>query len=402
MSRSAKESSSPRYDAIVVGARVAGSATAMLLARQGLDVLVVERGRPGTDTVSTLALMRCGVMQLHRWGLLDAVREAGTPPVRRTLFHYGDNTLAVQIKPAFGVDALYAPRRTVLDPILVDGARDAGAEVRFRVSVQDLQRDASGRVTGIIGRDEKQRPFSPRAGIVIGADGAKSRVARAAGARLTKSAGASGGTIYGFFRGVGAGAYEWAFNSGVAAGVIPTNDDASCVFASTTAARFDSELRSDFATGFRRVLHEVRPELAERVVAGEPTERLRGFPGFNGHLRGAWGPGWALVGDAGYFKDPITAHGISDALRDAEILTRAVVKSPLGSPEQEAEALAGYESTRDHLSEGLFAATESIARYDWTLTEVQELHRQLSASMKAENEFVTEWQSQQSSRLSTS
>jgi 2-polyprenyl-6-methoxyphenol hydroxylase-like FAD-dependent oxidoreductase len=343
----------------------------MLLARQGLDVLLVERGRRGTDTVSTLALMRCGVMQLHRWGLLDAVREAGTPPVRRTLFHYGDDTLAVQIKPAFGVDALYAPRRTVLDPILVDGARDAGAEVRFRVSVQDLQRDSSGRVTGIIARDEKQRPFSPRAAIVIGADGAKSRVAHAAGARATKSAEAAGGTIYGFFRGVGADAYEWAFNSGVAAGVIPTNDDASCVFASTTAARFDSELRSDFATGFSR------------------------------NLRRAWGPGWALVGDAGYFKDPITAHGISDALRDAEILARAV-KRALGRSEQEAEAFAEYESTRDHLSEGLFAATESIARYDWTLAEVQELHRQLSASMKAENEFVTAWQSEQSSRLPTS
>jgi 2-polyprenyl-6-methoxyphenol hydroxylase-like FAD-dependent oxidoreductase len=360
----------------------------MLLARQGLDVLLVERGRQGTDTLSTLALMRSGVMQLSRWGLLDAVREAGTPPVRRTLFHYGEETLAVQIKPAFGVDALYAPRRTVLDPILVDAAREAGAEMRFRVAVQGLERDPSGRVTGIIGRDEDRQPFSVSAGIVIGADGAKSRVARAVGAEVTRAGKNCGGTIYGFFRGVGVGAYEWAFNSGgVAAGVIPTNGEASCVFAATTAARFESELRSDMEAGFQRILGEVSAELAERVAAGTPTEKLRGFPGIGGYLRHSWGPGWALVGDAGYFKDPITAHGISDAMRDAEILARAATIA-IEHPEQEAEALAGYEATRDHLSEELFETTDRIAGYDWTLPEVQTLHRQLSDAMKAENKHL--------------
>jgi 2-polyprenyl-6-methoxyphenol hydroxylase-like FAD-dependent oxidoreductase len=296
---SARESSLREYDAIVVGARVAGAATAMLLARQGLDVLAVDRGRSGSDTLSTLALMRSGVMQLHRWGLLDAVREAGTPPVRRTIFQYAEETVAVEIKPAFGVDALYAPRRTVLDSLLVDAARDAGAEMRFRVSVQDLQRDTSGRVTGIIGHDERRQRFEARARIVIGADGTQSLVARSTGAEVTKSAQGAGGVIYGFFRGVGAGAYEWAFNSGVAAGIIPTNDDACCVFASTAAARFQSEIGSDLEGRFHRILGEVNPELAQRVSAGEPTEGLRGFGGIDSHFRSAWGPGWALVGDAG-------------------------------------------------------------------------------------------------------
>ena len=375
------------YDAIVVGARAAGAATAMLLARRGLDVLVVERGRRGADTLSTLALMRSGVMQLSRWGLLDAVRQAGTPPVRRTLFHYGDETLAIDIKPAFGVDALYAPRRTVLDPILVNAAREAGAEVRFRVAVDGLLSDPSGRVTGIRGHDERRQPVEAHAAIVIGADGTRSQVARSAGAPTTRSASGTGGVIYGFFRGVGAGAYEWAFNTGVAAGVIPTNEDSSCVFASTTAARFESELRSDLKAGFNRVLEEVQPDLARRVAAGEATERLRGFPGITSYFRRCWGPGWALVGDAGYFKDPITAHGISDALRDAEILADAVLTA-IEDPEREAEALADYEATRDHLSEGLFAATDRIARYDWTLPEVQELHHLLAKSMRAENELL--------------
>ncbi|MDX1390643.1 MAG: FAD-dependent monooxygenase, partial [Acidobacteriota bacterium] len=124
---------SRKYDAVVVGARVAGASTAMLLAQSGLKVLVVERGRYGSDTLSTLALMRGGVLQLARWGVLDAVREAGTPPIHATSFHYGDDVVEVAIKPRDGVDALYSPRRTVLDRLLADAAVEAGAEIRYGV-----------------------------------------------------------------------------------------------------------------------------------------------------------------------------------------------------------------------------------------------------------------------------
>ena len=136
------------YDVVVVGARPAGAATAMLLARAGLRVLVVDRARYGSDALSTHALLRGGVLQLARWGLLDRVAASGRPPARRTVFHYGDEKVDVPIKPGDGFDALYAPRRTVLDPILVDAARDAGAEVRFGVSVTGLCRDETGRVSG--------------------------------------------------------------------------------------------------------------------------------------------------------------------------------------------------------------------------------------------------------------
>ena len=87
-----------RYNAVVVGARCAGAATAMLLARQGLSVLLVDRDRPGADTLSTLALMRAGVLQLSRWGLLDRVRAAGTPAITSTSFIYGEETITVPIK----------------------------------------------------------------------------------------------------------------------------------------------------------------------------------------------------------------------------------------------------------------------------------------------------------------
>ncbi len=122
-------------DVVVVGARCAGAATALLLARAGARVVLVDRGGYGRDTLSTHALMRAGTLQLHRWGLLERVVAAGTPPVRRTEFRYGAAGTTVTLKPLAGVDALYAPRRTVLDPILVDAARQAGADVRYGVSV---------------------------------------------------------------------------------------------------------------------------------------------------------------------------------------------------------------------------------------------------------------------------
>src|SRR5512143_3573983 len=143
-----------RYDAVVVGARAAGAATAMLLARQGLRVLAVDRGAYGTDTLSTHALMRAGVLQLARWNLLERIEAAGTPPVHRTVFHYQDEVVEIPIKPKHGVPALFAPRRTVLDRVLVDAAVEAGATVRHRVRAAELVHGSGGRVEGVVLRDD--------------------------------------------------------------------------------------------------------------------------------------------------------------------------------------------------------------------------------------------------------
>src|SRR5688500_14677039 len=144
---------SQSYDVVVVGARCAGAATAMLLARGGLRVLAVDRDRYGTDTLSTHALMRGGVLQLHRWGILEGLRAAGTPTVRSTSFHYADHVVDVQIKPQGGIDGLYAPRRTVIDRLLVDAARESGAEIAYRTRLIDLMRSPEGRVCGVHLRD---------------------------------------------------------------------------------------------------------------------------------------------------------------------------------------------------------------------------------------------------------
>ena len=129
------------YDVIIVGARCAGAATAMLLAARGLRVLVFDKSRYGSDTLSTHALMRPAVLLLHRWGLTDRLEEEATPPIRKTSFVYtddqGSDATDVEIKPRLGVQALYAPRRTVLDRILVDAARDADVKaiIVFTIAV---------------------------------------------------------------------------------------------------------------------------------------------------------------------------------------------------------------------------------------------------------------------------
>jgi len=350
------------YDVIIAGARCAGAATALLLARQGARVLVLDKSRYGTDTLSTHALMRGAVLQLQRWGLLPAVVEAGTPPVRSTTFHLAEAVTTIAVKPRHGVEALYAPRRSVLDAILADAARGAGADVRFGATVTGLRRDRAGWVTGITGRVGAV-PLEARADLVIGADGRRSAVARHVGARATHVATASSVLIYRYVRAEAADGYHWHYGAGSAAGVIPTNDGLACVFAATSAERLRREPDRGADAAWRRILGRAAPGLAERLehhgAAGPP----RMFPGLTGYLRDAAGPGWALVGDAGYFKDPITAHGITDALRDAEILARVIVT-------EGPDAVGRYQAERDELSRRLFRVTGRIASFDWTADEI--------------------------------
>ena len=173
---------------VVVGARCAGAATAMLLARAGVRVALVDWAPAGSDALSTHALMRAGVIQLQRWGLLDRVIAAGTPAVRRTVFRYGDATTAVSLKRVAGVDALYAPRGTVLHPILVDAAAAAGANVLVDISVTDVERALDGRVIGVVGHDHRHERVGVRAAVTIGADGVHSTVAGTVGAAVERQA----------------------------------------------------------------------------------------------------------------------------------------------------------------------------------------------------------------------
>ena len=373
-----------RYDVVIAGARCAGASTAMLLARQGLRVLVVDPANRGSDTLSTHALMRGGVLQLYRWGLLDAIRAAETPTIRTTTFHYGDEAIEVSIKEWDGVDGLYAPRRTILDAILCDAALAAGAEVVHGYSVVDVLRAPDGRIRGANVAGADRQVIDVAADLVIGADGVRSRVARILEAEPDYSVLHTTASIYGYWKDLGWEGFHWLFDIGAAVGSIPTNDDDTCVFASLPPARFETERTDGLDAVYHALLSDVSPELAQSVNESELSGKLRAFAGTPGFLRRSAGPGWALVGDAGYFKDPITAHGITDALRDAELLARAVAEG--GDA-----ALAGYQETRDDLVKGLLDVTAHIASFEWDLDEAKQDHLVLSREMNAEVDLLQTW-----------
>jgi flavin-dependent dehydrogenase len=371
-----------RYDVIIVGARCAGAATAMLLAASGLRVLAFDKSRYGADTLSTHALMRPAVLLLHRWGLTDRLHEQGTPPIKKTSFVYtderGSDEIEVDIRPRLGVDSLYAPRRTVLDRVLVDAARDAGAEVRHGVQMLELLRDDGRRVSGVRLRDEHGNIRAVRSGLVIGADGRRSAVARLAGSTPYVIGGYTTSCAYGYFRNLPVNGNRWYYRTGMGAGTIPTNGSETCVFAAASN-RFASGSAAERGRSFRHVVEHVAPNTGSALSSAQLVGKLHFFPGMRGFLRQPWGDGWALVGDAGYMTDPITAHGITNALRDAQLLACTIA---------EGRSLADYQAVRDDLSLRFFEISDRIASFEWDIPTVQQYHKMMSQEMIREEEAL--------------
>ncbi|TPI70702.1 NAD(P)/FAD-dependent oxidoreductase [Mesorhizobium sp. B3-1-3] len=365
------------YDAIIVGARCAGAATAMLLARAGLKVLAIDRKPYGSDTLSTHALMRPAVLQLWRWGLLEPLLKAGTPPIETTTFHYGEEEIAVPLAAGSDLPGLIAPRRTVLDRILVDVARKAGAEVLHEVAVGDLFADTRGRVRGIEIRAAGRASVRVSADIVVGADGIGSLVAKCVDAQPLRRGAVSAAHVYGYAPVEPGAGYHWYFRDGIAGSFIPTNDGLACIVASVPTSLFDQRFRLGHARARMDVLEALSPALAAQAAQAPKDARLQAFRGVPGYIRQAHGPGWALVGDAGFFRDPITSHGISDALRDAESLARAILD---GSD----AAFTIWQRQRDLIANQILDTTDAIAGFDWTLDDIGERHRRFSAVLKAE------------------
>jgi 2-polyprenyl-6-methoxyphenol hydroxylase-like FAD-dependent oxidoreductase len=207
-------------------------------------------------------------------------------------------------------------------------------------------------------------------------------VADAAGAPVVRRGRHASAVRYAYYEGLDAPGYEWAYGDGAGAGLLPTNDGATCVFVGTTPERMRRLTKAGRERAFSTLLAAAAPALVERVDDAHAWTSLRGWAGIPGHLRQSWGPGWALVGDAGYFKDPITTHGMTDSLRDAELLSDRVL-DVLGGAD-EAIALASYQQTRERLSTALFDATEEVARYDWDCVRARELLRTVSSAMSDE------------------
>jgi flavin-dependent dehydrogenase len=370
-----------RHDVVVVGARVAGSATAMLLARLGHDVVVLDPASFPSDTVSTHSIARSGVVQLRRWGLLDAVLDSGAPAIRQVTFNAGGESTSRTIKAKAGVDFLVAPRRYVLDRLLATAAEHAGADLRPGVTVTGVQRDGHGRVVGVSGHDRAGAPVDIGARHVIGADGLGSRVAGLVGAALNQVGPAGGAAQYAYYAGIPWSGIEFFVAERSFAGVFPTHDGQACIWACTPAADAKAVRRSSGSRveAFDRLLRRAAPPLAERLRQARRTSPVQGMLRQPNQLRQAFGPGWALVGDAGYYRDAITAYGISDAFRDAELLAVALDRA-LGGDAEETAALAAYQQQRDQALGEIFEITCRLAVYP-PVPAFIELQKRLSAAI---------------------
>ena len=346
------------YDVIVVGARVAGAATAMLLARAGLRVLAVDRVTFPSDTVSSHQVQLTGVARLRRWGILPQLVAAGTPPTRTVRLDAGA-VVRGEFPAHDGVDALYSPRRTLLDALLVDAARGAGAEVRESFRVESLMwRD--GRVVGIRGRERTGPAVDESATLVIGADGKHSLVAEAVNAGTYRERPVAAFASYGYWHGLAGDGGEFYQRAGRAVAVFPTNDGLTMVYAASPLSEFD-QARADLDGFYRRTLDSCG-DLGERIRTADRVERLRTTPDQPNRFRVSHGPGWALVGDAGVVMDSVSAQGISNALRDAELLAEAIVSGLATGNLDQALARHGWE--RDRAISAMYDFTMDLARLD--------------------------------------
>ena len=337
---------SENYDVIVVGARCAGAPTAMLLAGQGHRVLLVDRATFPSDTVSTHLIHQPGIAALDRWGLLDRVVATGCPPITTYLFDFGP----VRIEGRPGV--AYGPRRTVLDALLVDGATAAGAEVRQGFPVHELLVE-DGRVTGIVGADGTER-----ASVVVGADGRHSLVARALRPEQYHEKPPLLAGYYAYWSDLPmSGRYETYVREDRAFAAWPTNDGQTLVVGGWPYAEFEAN-RADVEGNFLAML-ELAPPFAERMWSASRESRFAGAFVHN-YFRTPYGPGWALVGDAGYNRDFVTAMGMQDAFRDAELCATALHDALSGARPYDV-AMKDYQTARDAAVLPIFEFTTEIA-----------------------------------------
>jgi 2-polyprenyl-6-methoxyphenol hydroxylase-like FAD-dependent oxidoreductase len=352
------------HDVVVVGARAAGAATALLLARQGHDVVLVDRNPLPSDTLSTHQLARPGVVQLRRWGLLDAVLRSGAPALRRITFTTPNESVTRAVKPSAGVDLLVAPRRYILDTLVADAAAMAGADLRFGVTVEGTHLDDAGRAVGVYGHDRSGAPVDLAARYVVGADGLGSRVARAVGAEIIENRGAPGAVQYAYFADLPWPGIELIVADRALTGVFPTHHGEACVWicsptGDARAARRAAVSRED---AFTAHLRRTAPDLAARLRMGRRTSPVTGMLRMPNYLRQAHGSGWALVGDAGYHRDALTGHGLSDAYRDAELLAIALHQALCGDVDPDT-ALTEYQRRRDRALRAVFELTVALANY---------------------------------------
>lgn len=372
-----------RYDAIVVGARCAGSPTAMLLARKGLNVLVVDRATFPSDTISTHLVHPPGVAALKRWGLLERLTATGCPPIYTYSFDFGPFTISGAPGTA-DIPVAYGPRRTVLDKLLVDAASEAGAEVREGFTVGEVLIE-DGHVSGVRGHSKGGPTVTEDARVVIGADGWHSLVAKAVHSERYNEKPQLLAGYYTYWSGLPTdGRFETYIRPDRGFAAWPTNDDLTLVIGGWPFAEFEAN-KKDIEGNYLKML-ELAPTFAERVRAATREARFVGtaVPNF---FRKPYGPGWALVGDAGYNKDFITSQGIHDAFRDAELCATALGEAFSGASSFDV-AMGEYQSTRDEHVLPMYEFTTQLATLEPPPPELQQLLVAVHGNQEAMDGFA--------------
>jgi 2-polyprenyl-6-methoxyphenol hydroxylase-like FAD-dependent oxidoreductase len=306
-----------RYDVLIVGTRCAGAPLALLLARKGFNVLGVDRAQFPSDTISTHFMWPRTTAFLAKWGLLDRLAATGCPMIDQVTADYGPIALRGRPHAVDGTGAMYSPRRTVLDNLLVDAAREAGAEIREGITFRELVW-AEGRVVGARFEDAGGHPSEVDAAIVVGADGMWSPVARAAGATTDIEHPSLTCGYYAYWAGVATEGVEFYVRHGRDILVFPTHDGLTCIWAGRSHDDWDTYRRN--VAGTYREIIALAPSLAERLESAEQATSFRGTSKLGNFYRQSFGKGWALVGDAAYHRDPLTGMGIGDAFLGAQLL----------------------------------------------------------------------------------
>jgi 2-polyprenyl-6-methoxyphenol hydroxylase-like FAD-dependent oxidoreductase len=374
------------YDAIIVGARCAGAPTAMLLARKGYRVLLVDKATFPSDTISTHIIWPHGAEILDRWRLLDRLAATGCPPIALgLLFDVGPFALQGGVTDTNAGRGGFCPRRTVLDMLLVDAAVEAGVELREAFTVESLLRDGD-RVAGIKGHGRTGGAVEERARVVIGADGVHSLVAKAVRAPAYDVKPPLTTNYYSYFSGFDAADLEEYVRDYHAVGCFPTHGGLTLIAVLWPASRFH-EVRADIEGHVAKAL-ELAPTVADRVRRARREEQWVGIAGVPNYFRHAHGPGWALVGDAAYAKDPITAHGISDAFVDADGLVEALddgwcERRPL------AGALRAHQARRDLRAKPMYDFTCQLATLEPPPPHLRQLFAALRGNQPAIDQFFS-------------
>lgn len=373
------------HDVIIVGARCSGSALGLMLARSGKKVLMLERSTFPSDTMSGHYIHPAGISCLKRWGFFDQLAATDTPEQKTLTLDFGPFALSATPTAApDGTSSGYGPRRRIFDTLLAEAAVESGVEFIDDVTV-NRPLCSHGRIAGVEGHTANGKPFEFCARLVIGADGKNSTIAEAVGAEKYNEGPSATCAYYSYWSGFDTPHIHLFSRVGRFFVVQPTNEGLTMVAAAWPVAEF-RKVRSNLEESFNSAVAEV-PWIADRMASAKREERFMGTADQAGFFRASHGPGWALVGDAGYHRDAITAQGMTDAFLHAELLAQAINAGFNGSLPMD-EALAEYQNKRDTSVMPMYWLTNDLARLAPPSPEMTQLMGAVYGNPRATRDFL--------------